>query len=209
MKSMRILGLALMMLMAGSTQAQTVKETADSVKAGVKSGNVKDAYSKISESFKTKKENVDSLIGTWTYKEPAVYATKGNVLLKLAENAVANQLEKLLQDYIDKSNITSDNTHFTFYKDSHFNRVIAGNAKSGLWLLNGDKLIMGMDCIVTAEVTIHHDKEAMMMLIDVDKLLTGLKALGAMKDTKANKRLIKMSKRIPGLQAGISVVKKQ
>ena len=51
MKSMRILGLALMMLMAGSTQAQTVKETADSVKASVKSGNVKDAYSKISGSF--------------------------------------------------------------------------------------------------------------------------------------------------------------
>ena len=209
MKSMRILGLALMMLMAGSTQAQTVKETADSVKAGVKSDNVKDAYSKISESFKTKKEHADTLIGTWAYKEPAIYATKGNVLLKFAENAVANQLEKLLQDYIDKSNITSDNTHFTFYKDSHFNRVIAGNAKSGLWLLNGDKLIMGMDCIVTAEVTIHHDKEAMMMLIDVDKLLTGLKALGAMKDTKANKRLIKMSRHIPGLQAGISLVKKQ
>ena len=206
MKSMRILGLALMMLMAGSTQAQTVKETADSVKAGVKSGNVKDAYSKISESFKTKKEHADTLIGTWAYKEPA---TKGNVLLKLAENAVANQLEKLLQDYIDKSNITSENTHFTFYKDSHFDRVIAGHAKRGLWLLNGDKLIMGMDCIVTAEVTLHHEKDAMMMLIDVDKLLTGLKALGAMKDTKANKRLIKMSKRIPGLQAGISVVKKQ
>ena len=209
MKSMRILGLALMMLMAGSTQAQTVKETADSVKAGVKSGNVKDAYSKISESFKTKKEHADTLIGTWAYKEPAIYATKGNVLLKLAENAVANQLEKLLQDYIDKSNITSENTHFTFYKDSHFDRVIAGHAKRGLWLLNGDKLIMGMDCIVTAEVTLHHEKDAMMMLIDVDKLLTGLKALGAMKDTKANKRLIKMSKRIPGLQAGISVVKKQ
>jgi hypothetical protein len=68
---------------------------------------------------------------------------------------------------------------------------------------------MGMDCIVTAEVTLHHEKDAMMMLIDVDKLLTGLKALGAMKDTKANKRLIKMSRHIPGLQAGISLVKKQ
>ena len=209
MKSMRILGLALMMLMAGSTQAQTVKETADSVKAGVKSGNVKDAYSKISESFKTKKEHADTLIGTWAYKEPAIYATKGNVLLKLAENAVANQLEKLLQDYIDKSNITSENTHFTFYKDSHFDRVIAGHAKRGLWLLNGDKLIMGMDCIVTAEVTLHHEKDAMMMLIDVDKLLAGLKKLGAMKDTKTNRRLIKMSKHIPGLQAGVALVKKQ
>ena len=209
MKSMRILGLALMMLMAGSTQAQTVKETADSVKASVKSGNVKDAYSKISGSFKTKKENVDSLVGTWVYKEPAVYATKGNVLLKLAENAVANQLEKLLQDYIDKSNITQENTWFTFHKDSHFDRVIAGRKASGLWLINKEKLIMGMDNVVTAEVTIRHEKGEMMMLLDVDKLFTGLKKLGAMKDTKANKRLIKMSRHIPGLQAGVALVKKQ
>ena len=209
MKSMRFLGLALMLLMAGSTQAQTVKETADSVVASVKSGNVKDAYSKIADSFQAKKELVDTLIGTWIYKEPAVYATKGNVLLKMAENAVANQLEKLLQDYIDKSNITSENTSFTFHKDSRFDRVIAGHEAHGLWLLNGDKLIMGIDNIVTAEVTIHHDKDAMMMLIDVDKLLAGLKKLGAMKDTKANKRLIKMSRHIPGLQAGVALVKKQ
>ena len=209
MKSMRILGLALMVLVAGSTQAQTVKETADSVASGVKSGNVKEAYSKIKDSFELKKANADSLIGTWYYKEPAVYATKGNVLLKMAENAVANQLEKLLQDYIDKSNITPQNTWFTFHKDSHFDRVIAGREAHGLWLINGDKLIMGFDNVVTAEVTLHHEKGDMMMLIDVDKLLTGLKNLGAMKDTKANKRLIKMSKHIPGLQAGIVLVKKQ
>ena len=209
MKSMRFLGLALMLLMAGSTQAQTVKETADSVVAGVKSGNVKDAYSKIADSFQAKKEQVDTLIGTWTYKEPAVYATKGNVLLKMAENAVANQLEKLLQDYIDKSNITQENTWFTFHKDSHFDRVIAGRKASGLWLINKEKLIMGMDNVVTAEVTIRHEKGEMMMLLDVDKLFTGLKKLGAMKDTKANKRLIKMSRHIPGLQAGVALVKKQ
>ena len=209
MKSMRILGLALMMLMAGSTQAQKVKETADSVKAGLKSGNVKEAYTKVSDSFEAKKVNIANLIGTWNYKEPAVYATKGNILLKMAENAVADQLEKLLQDYIDKSNITSQNTHFTFYNDSHFDRVIAGRKARGLWLVNGEKLIMGIDNVVTAEVTIHYENGEMMMLLDVDKLLDGLKKLGAMKDTKANKRLIKMSRHIPGLQAGVALVKKQ
>ena len=209
MKSMRILGLALMMLMAGSTQAQKVKETADSVKAGLKSGNVKEAYTKVSDSFEAKKVNIANLIGTWNYKEPAVYATKGNILLKMAENAVADQLEKLLQDYIDKSNITPQNTHFTFYKDSHFDRVIAGRKARGLWLVNGEKLIMGMDNVVTAEVAIHYENGEMMMLLDVDKLMDGLKKLGAMKDTKANKRLIKMSRHIPGLQAGVALVKKQ
>ena len=131
------------------------------------------------------------------------------MLLKMAENAVANQLEKLLQDYIDKSNITSQNTWFTFHRDSHFDRVIANHKARGVWLINGEKLIMGIDNIVTGEVTIHREKGEMMMLLDVDKLLTGLKSLGAMKDTKANKRLIKMSRHIPGLQAGIALVKKQ
>ena len=209
MKSMRIWGLALLMLVVCSAQAQTVKETVDSVKSGVKSGNVKDAFTKITDSFHTKRENVDSLLGTWTYKEPAVYATKGNMLTKMAGNAVADQLEKLLQDYIDKSNITPQNTHFTFHKDSSFDRIIAGRKVRGLWLINGDKLIMGFDNVVSVEVTIHHEKGEMMMLIDVDKLLDGLKKLGAMKDTKTNKRLIKLSRRIPGLQAGILLVKKQ
>jgi hypothetical protein len=209
MKSMRIWGLALLMLLASSTQAQKVRETADSVKAGLKSGNVKEAYTKVSDSFEAKKVNIANLIGTWDYKEPAVYATKGNILLKMAENAVANQLEKLLQDFIDKSNITPQNTHFTFYKDSHFDRVIAGRKARGLWLVNGEKLIMGIDNVVTAEVTIHYENGEMMMLLDVDKLMDGLKKLGAMKDTKANKRLIKMSRHIPGLQAGVALVKKQ
>ena len=209
MKSIKIWGLALLMLMAGNAQAQKVKDTVDSVKAGMKSDNVKDAYSKVKDSFELKRESADSLIGTWIYKEPAVYATKGNVLLKMAENAVADQLEKLLQDYIDKSNITQENTWFTFHKDSHFDRVIAGRKASGLWLINKEKLIMGMDNVVTAEVTIRHEKGEMMMLLDVDKLFTGLKKLGAMKDTKTNRRLIKMSRHIPGLQAGVALVKKQ
>ena len=84
MKSMRIFGVALMMLMAGGMQAQTVKETADSVVSGVKSGNVKEAYSKIKDSFELKRVNAEKLIGTWDYKEPAVYTTKGNILFRMA-----------------------------------------------------------------------------------------------------------------------------
>ena len=108
MKSMRIFGVALMMLMAGGMQAQTVKETADSVVSGVKSGNVKEAYSKIKDSFELKRVNAEKLIGTWDYKEPAVYTTKGNILFRMAGNAVADQLEKLLRGYIEKAHITSD-----------------------------------------------------------------------------------------------------
>lgn len=200
--------MALLMLTASSVQAQKVKETTDSVKAAVKSGNVKDAYSKVSGALKTKSANVKELIGTWIYKEPAVYATKGNLLVKAAGNALSSELEKLLRDYVEKSNITPQNTHFTFYKDSRFERVISGHKGQGVWIVDGERLMLGVNNVLTADITLHEEKGELMLLMDVDKLLNVLQKLGAMKDTKTNKRLIKLSKRIPGLQAGFLVVKK-
>ena len=208
MKIWRIWGLVLAMLIVGHLQAQTVMETVDSVKSGLKSSTVKDAYEKINDSFKLKKASADTLIGTWRYKEPAVYATRGNILLKMAENAVANQVEKLLQSYIDKSNITPENTEFTFHGDGKFDRIIAGREAHGVWLVNGEKLVLGIGNVMTADITTHHEDGELMLLIDVDKLLSALKTLGAMKDNKTNKQLIKLTKRIPGLQAGILLVKK-
>lgn len=201
--------MALLMLTASSVQAQKVKETTDSVKAAVKSGNVKDAYSKVSGALKTKSANVKELIGTWIYKEPAVYATKGNLLVKAAGNALSSELEKLLRDYVEKSNITPQNTRFTFYKDSRFERVISGHKGQGVWIVDGERLMLGVNNVLTADITLHEEKGELMLLMDVDKLLNVLQKLGAMKDTKTNKRLIKLSKRIPGLQAGFLVVKKQ
>ena len=196
------------LLTVSHLQAQTVMETVDSVKSGLKASSVKDAYDKVNDSFKLKKACADTLIGTWRYKEPAVYATKGNILLKMAENAVANQVEKLLQSYIDKSNITTENTEFTFHPDGRFDRIIAGREAHGVWLVNGEKLVLGIGNVMTADITTHHEGGELMLLIDVDKLLSALKTLGAMKDNKTNKQLIKLTKRIPGLQAGILLVKK-
>ena len=209
MKKLRVLWMGLLVMAMSTANAQEVNEVVDSVKSGLKSGNVKDAYSKISDSFKVKKASADTLIGTWQYVEPAVYATKGNLLLKLAENAVANNLEDFLRQYVEKSNITQENTSFTFHKDGTFDRVIAGRQAHGVWLVNGEKLVLGIENVMTADITTHHDDGELMLLIDVDKLLTALKTLGAMKDNKTNKQLIKLTKKIPGLQAGIKLVKKQ
>ena len=208
MFNVKIIIVLLALLASSSLQAQTAKETLDSVKSSMSASSVKEAYETINASFKLKKANADSLVGTWCYKEPAVYATKGNVLLKMAENAVADQLEKFLRSFVEKSNITSSNTSFTFHPDGRFDRVIAGREAHGVWLVNNEKLVLGIGNVMTADITTHHEDGELMMLIDVDKLLNYLKNLGAMKDTKANKRLIKLTKRIPGLQAGISLVKK-
>ena len=209
MKKIGTLLLAGMLLTMGTAAAQDVKTVTDSVKAGMKSGSVKGAYNSVKDAFKVKKAEADSLVGTWVYCEPAVYATKGNVLFKMVENTVANQLEHLLKDYIEKSQITSENTSFTFRQDGTFERDVAGHKAHGVWLMNGERLILGINHVMTADITTHQDGDKLMFLIDVDKLMNALKLLGAMRDTKTNQTLIKLTKKIPGLQAGLSLVKKQ
>ena len=209
MRIIKLLGLGMLLLMANAVCAQEVGEVVDSVKAGLKSGNVKEAVSKVKDSFKVKKASAEALIGTWQYAAPAVYATKGNLLMKLAGNAAAGQVEKLLQDYIDKSNISSENTFMTFHQDGTFERDIVGRKAKGVWMVNGEKLMLAIDNVQTADITTHLDEGQLMLLIDVDKMLKAMQVLGAMKDSKSNKALIKVTKRVPGLQAGLLLVKKQ
>jgi len=209
MQKLKILLMTALLLTMTTAAAQDVKTVTDSVKAGMKSGSVKDAYKTVTDAFKVKRAEAASLVGTWVYVEPAVYATKGNLLMKLAENATASQLEKLLEDYLKKCNITSENTTFTFNKNGTFERDIVGHKAQGVWLVNGERLILGINNVMTADITTHQDGDKLMFLIDIDKLMNALKMLGAMKDNKTNKTLIKLTKNIPGLQAGLSLVKKQ
>jgi hypothetical protein len=81
---------------------------------------------------------------------------------------------------------------------------VVGHKAQGVWLVGNSKLYLGVRSILTAEITTHQDEDKLMFLIDVDKLMNILKLLGAMKDTKTNDMLIKLTKKIPSLQAGLS-----
>lgn len=208
MRKLRILWVFALLMTMSTAVAQEIDEVVDSVKAGLKADNVKEAVSKVQDSFKAKKAEADSLIGTWVYNGPAVYATKGNKLIRLVENTTVKQLEKLLDDFMEKSQITTENTSFTFHENGTFERDVVGHKAHGVWLMNGERLILGINHVMTADITTHQDDGSLMFLIDVDKLMNIMKLMGAMKDSKTNNALIKLSKKIPGLQAGIKLVKK-
>ena len=209
MRQLRILCVGALLLTMSTAVAQDVNQVVDSVKSSMKASSVKDVYKTMKDAFKLKRAEADSLIGTWVYAEPAVYATKGNILMKLAENVTVGELEKILETYLRKCNITPENTSFTFNKNGTFERDIVGHKAQGVWLVNNERLVLGIDNVMTADITTHQDGDKLMFLVDVDKLMNALKMLGAMKDNKTNKALIKMTKKIPGLQAGLALVKKQ
>jgi hypothetical protein len=207
MKKRVILLLALMAAM--TTKAQTVGEITDSVKAGLKAGSVKDAVNTVKGAFEKKSAEASQMVGTWTFVEPAVMVTSGRLLAKAAGNLVDDKLEKLLDDYFKRSNVTPQNTSITFRKDGTFSRSVAGRKRQGVWMVGGEKVYLGVDNVQTAAMTSHMEKDTLTLVVETSRIMEAFQALGALSDSKTNNALIKLSKSLKGVEAGFVLARKK
>lgn len=207
MKKRVILLLALMAAM--TAKAQTVGEITDSVKAGLKAGSVKDAVNTVKGAFEKKSAEASQMVGTWTFVEPAVMVTSGRLLAKAAGNLVDDKLEKLLDDYFKRSNVTPQNTSITFRKDGTFSRSVAGRKRQGVWMVGGEKVYLGVDNVQTAAMTSHMEKDTLTLVVETSRIMEAFQALGALSDSKTNNALIKLSKSLKGVEAGFVLARKK
>lgn len=65
-----------------------------------------------------KKVNADNLVGTWTYKQPAVVFESEDMLTNVAAKATKTSIEKKMQDYLNKIGFTEGKVKITFNADS-------------------------------------------------------------------------------------------
>ena len=190
-----------------TVKGQDVKEVIDSVKAGVKSGSVKEAAATIKGAFAEKVATAETILGTWVYKEPAVVVTSGRIIVKAVGNASANKLENLLENYYEKANITPENTWLIFRKDGTFERSVAGHKSEGRWMV-GDKLVLGIHNVVTAEITQHLEDGELRLTLPAGKIMSKLVSFGVIHDTTINNAIVKLSKKLKGIEGGFTMVKK-
>ena len=208
MKSIRY-ALLLLAVMSFSVyvKGQSVKEVIDSVKSGVKAGSVKEAVSVVKGAFEEKVATAETIIGTWVYKEPAVMVTSGRIIAKAIGNASDGKLEKLLTNYFKKADINPQNTYFTFRKDGTFIRCVAGHKAEGHWML-GDKLLLGIHNVQTAAVTQHLENGELTLVVSAGKIMGAMVSLGAIHDTTTNNAIVKLSKKLKGIEGGFALEKK-
>jgi len=200
----------LLVLMAAMTvKAQTVGEITDSVKAGLKAGSIKDAVNTIKGAFEKKSAEASQIVGTWTFVESAVMVTSGRLLAKAAGNLVDDKLKDLLDDYFERSNVTPQNTSITFHKDGTFSRSVAGRKRHGVWIVGGEKLILGVDNVQTAAMTTHMENDTLTLVVETSRIMEALQALGALSDTKTHNALIKLSKNLKGVEAGFLLARRK
>jgi len=202
--------LIMMALVGGMTAgAQEVGEISDSVKAGLHSDNVKDAVNTVKGAFEEKVIEAAKLVGTWTYVEPVVMPLNNKLLSKAAGWLADDELEKVLRAYVEKANVTPQNTSITFRKNGTFSRSTAGRKQQGVWMVHGDNLILGIDNVKIAELTTRLEGDSLKMVVDVARVMTLLQRAGALSDSKTHNALIKVSKRVKGVGGGFVMARKK
>ena len=199
----------LLLAVANMATAQTVGEITDSVKAGLKAGSVKEALNTVKGAFAKKSAEAGQMIGTWTYVEPVVLVTSGNLLAKAVGNLVDNELEKVLCDYFQRANVAPQNTSFTFHKNGTFSRSLSGHKKQGVWMVGGDKLLLGIDNVQTAAMTTHLVGDTLYLVVEASRIMSALKTVGAISDSKTNNALVKLSKKLKGIEGGFVLARKK
>ena len=202
--------LIMMALVGGMTAgAQKVAEISDSVKAGVHSDNVKDAVNTVKGAFEKKSVEAAKLVGTWTYVEPVVMPLNNKLLSKAAGWLADDELEKVLRAYVEKANVTPQNTSLTLRQDGTFNRSTAGRKQQGVWMVNGDKLMLGINNVQIAALTTHLENDTLKMVVEVSRVMSLLQTAGALSDSKTHNAPITVSKRAKGVAGGCVMARKK
>ena len=196
-------------IMSVAVYGQTVGEVTDSVKQVFKHGSMKEKVSTIKGAFASKAAAAEELIGTWVYVEPAVLNTSGNIFIKVIGNTYADDLEKLIDSYFDKANVTDDNTYVTFNENGTFDRSVSDNKAQGVWMVSGDHVLTALKNVHTATMTSHLENDTLILVVPVNKIMSALQSLGAFSDSKTNKTLVKLTKHLPGVQAGFLLARKK
>ena len=200
--------MALTGLLSITASGQTVGEISDSVKQVFKHGSIQEKKETLKGAFASKAAKAEEMVGTWTFVKPAVLGTSGNLLFKTIGNTYADELASLLGSYFEKAKVTPQNTSFTFHEDGTFIRSLAGKKAKGVWMVGGDKLLLGIKNVQTGDLTTHLEGDTLTMVAEINKLMMLFKAVGMISDSKVNNTLIKLSKHLNGVQGGLLMARK-
>lgn len=206
-----------LMLLCGGTSASaqsTLGNILGSVLGGSSSSSsssstTSDIISGLTSIFTgSKQANANSIVGTWTYEEPAIVLSSDNVLTNLAAKAASSKLESTLQKQLSKYGIKKGTLTMTFNEDGTFTSKIGSKkASSGTWKVENSKLQLTFLKLKTIEITTQLSSNQLMLVTDASKLLTLVKGLASTSGNSTLSTVSSLMKKVNGCQAGITLVK--
>lgn len=199
MKSSIIIRIALVaLLFAGSAETASAQF------------NLSDLWGKITGN-KTVDKN--SIVGTWTYSEPAIEFESDNVLTKAAAGLVEKKIDAKLNTQLSKYGFAPGKFSITFNSDGTFTEMIRGKNITGKYKAEDGKLLMtyGESAVYkgkTTEINTKIEGGKLMFLSDATKLLTMIKSVGNSSSNQQLATVTALMKNVKGVKVGLVLVKK-
>ena len=157
---------------------------------------------------KDKLASKNSIVGTWEYSEPAIVFESDNLLTKAGAGLAANKIEDKLQEQLSKFGINPGAFSITFNADGTFTETFGEKKFNGKWKVEDSQLhlVFGKKSI---PINTQLSGKKLMFATDATKLLDLVKAVGSKSTNSTISTVTTLMKGVDGMQAGLTLVKKQ
>ncbi len=210
MKTMKAVVMCMMLTLGISANAQSLSDILGAVASSATGTTTNDLVSGITSVFSSSKQaDKNSIVGTWEYSEPAIVFQSDNLLTKAGASIAAGKLESQLQTQLNKYGIKPGTLTITFNSDGTFSETLGTKTMSGRWKVKSSKLYITYLGVRTIEITTQISGNKLQFVANANKLLALMKTMGSASGNTNIKTVTSLMKSINGMQAGITLVKKQ
>lgn len=119
-----------------------------------------------------------SLVGTWTYTEPAIAFQSQNVANQVGGALAAAQAEKKLGAALSKYGVTAGKVQLTFNEDGTYTCVIGKKKVSGKYTVSGSTISLTKTGIKSVKANVKLTGKELQLTADASKLLRLVQSLG-------------------------------
>ena len=207
---MKAMVMCMMLTLGISANAQSLSDILGAVASSATSTTTNDLVSGITSVFSSSKQaDKNSIVGTWEYSEPAIVFQSDNLLTKAGASLAAKKLESQLQTQLNKYGIKSGALTITFNSDGTFSQTLGTKTMNGQWKVKSSKLYITYLGVRTIEITTQISGNKLQFVANANKLLALMKTMGSASSNTNIKTITSLMKSVNGMQAGITLVKKQ
>lgn len=207
---MKAMVMCMMLTLGISANAQSLSDILGAVASSATSTTTNDLVSGITSVFSSSKQaDKNCIVGTWEYSEPAIVFQSDNLLTKAGASLAAKKLESQLQTQLNKYGIKSGALTITFNSDGTFSQTLGTKTMNGQWKVKSSKLYITYLGVRTIEITTQISGNKLQFVANANKLLALMKTMGSASSNTNIKTITSLMKSVNGMQAGITLVKKQ
>lgn len=189
--------------MGGASTAQT-----SGTKISSTGNSVTDLLGSVVGAF-TKTTNENTLVGTWTYKQPAVQFESSNILMKAGGSIAASAASNKIAPYFEKIGIKSGVAKVVLNKDKSCTLSLGGKTFNGTYEYDSSKGTITFSSVgfklFTSYVSVSGSQLSLTM--DSSALLTLFQWYGSMSGSTTISTISSLSKSIDGMKTGFLFTK--